>query len=450
MASEEQRLARLKREAEVEMRRCLPGDGGAKRPRKAGAQDVGFVHVDRFHYAVVGELEAGAKAFVLTCNFRKEKSAIREATQLIRRYLPNHLFPTPAAQGATQGQGGPGTSAAAPDATAGAQEQPPAEAEAGAADSDPPEGTSGATGAGAKEPSAASSNGKGGGEESEDDGSDDEDLGGSERVEGSAPPAAPCALGMVKVGCRGVAVMRLSAAAGACVDPVQVVGSLLADVEAGRLRSPTYVQRIIPLDATCASTGPAIARAVATAAEAHRRRQAGAGLEAAAASDAAANATAAAAAVAVEPFTFSVVYRNRQTETVGPKDGGAAKASTAASTAAAAAAPAIGSDGGEAAAADGAAGQAGAATEGQGGGREEEEVLQDRGRIIAAVAAGVNQVFGQAAKVDLKRPQVVVMVEVLPVAGRFLLGLSLLGPSLVVVKGRVSVRALVKNAPKEG
>ncbi|KAG2438016.1 hypothetical protein HXX76_005630 [Chlamydomonas incerta] len=466
-------------------KRPKPGDPATSGRRAAGT--VPFVPVDRFRYAVVGELEAGAKGFIVTCNFRKEKSATREASQLLRRYMPAHLFPAPPQ---------PAPTAPAEDpAQAQAQAQPgQGHSGAGATVQRPePEGQEGAAAVEADEDV----------EDADDSQSEDESDAGNDQADGSAgaagPAAAaaaasaggggaadahhpePSALGLAKVGCRGVVVMRLSSRAAAEVEPVRLLEGLLADLEAARaapaaakrqkqqqkqqgkgkgreqqgggqgkeeavggegkeqeqeegkeqapagppgtttsppLQQPKHCQRLVPLDATCALTRAGLSRAVADAAAAYRRRQvAGSG-------SAAEGPQQAAATQELQPFSYAVMYHSRDSE--------------ASAAAQAAAAPGAG----EPAAAGGADGSGKLGEDGDG-------ELADRGRIIECVAAAMRSAFGEAARVNLKKPDVAVVVEAMPVAGRRFAGVSLLGSHLFLAKGRLQVKPLVSNPPTQ-
>ncbi|KXZ47156.1 hypothetical protein GPECTOR_37g162 [Gonium pectorale] len=228
-----------------------------------------------------------------------------------------------------------------------------------------------------------------------------------------------------------------------------VVGELAAGARAFLVTCNfrSHCQRLIPLDATCELTAAGLARAVAAAAAAHRARQPGGAVS--------------------EPFTYAIAYHSRDNE-VPP----AAAAATAPAVAAAAGAPPAGgsenggpSAGGDSPKANPASGPAGAAEgegasrvaqcrgqgEGRGGGGGGEGgdggALSDRGRIISVVAAGMAAAFGQLAKVDLKRPQVAVVVEAFPVAGRQFAGLALLGPGLFLARGKLLVKPLAQNPP---
>ncbi|GIM14655.1 hypothetical protein Vretimale_17607 [Volvox reticuliferus] len=316
-------LERLRREAETEMRRVLDESRPRKRPRDTGMyicypvfprppsmvgdEDGLLAPIDRYRYAVVQELEAGAKGFIVTCNFQREKSATREASQLLRRYLPEHIFPTP-----LESDGGrvhtPGPSG---QARSGSGSGLPCYGKAVAVSSAKgPDGsqqlddtataaaTQIAAGASVKRVRQASASGGGsagggghvGGStgescDGEDDSSDGDGKGhngdpgellGLGKVEGrdgggsagggnDAPEQGEglqCgsrggagawaegaadreggdrelpALGLAKVGCRGVVLIRLSAAAAAEIDPVAVVDSMLADLKTGSLKPP--------------------------------------------------------------------------------------------------------------------------------------------------------------------------------------------------------------------
>lgn len=143
----------------------------------------------------------------------------------------------------------------------------------------------------------------------------------------------------------------------------------------------------MPLDATCAFTAAGLSRAVADAADAHRRRLAAAGT--------AAEGPQAAANQSLQPFTYAVLYHSRDTAeapAAAQQPASMAAAATTAGPAAGAAAEEAGVSGG------------GDGTGVEGGG--ESEVLADRGRIIQCVAAAMRAAFGEAASVNLKKPDV--------------------------------------------
>ncbi|GLC35877.1 hypothetical protein PLESTB_000515300 [Pleodorina starrii] len=453
-------LARLRREAEIEMRRVLDESRPRKRPRAAGDDDAPFVPVDRYRYAVIQELEAGAKGFIVTCNFRREKSATREASQLLRRYMPAHLFPPQppppvgppgvqperGAEPSEPGQGGSSTQATGEVGAGDSGGKAAAAAAAAAAVS-----AGQAEDGGKRRRGAATDDGRDGGDsDSSEDGDDGEDGGvvgggaggGAEAAESAdGPRGEPSALGLAKVGCRGVVVMRLSAAAAAEVDPVRVVESMLADLAAGALQPPKHCQRIIPMDATCALTDTGLSAAAAAAAAAHRHRHL---------KDKPEGDAAAATAAAVEPFTYAITYHSRATEVP-----------TAAPVVAAAAAPGAVPAGGGARAADAATGAAqksgdeqrqeqqqeqGKQEQGQGAAGVQGKALSERGRIMSLVAAGMTEVFGEAAKVNLKKPQVAVLVESIPIAGRQFASVTVLPQHLFVAKGKLVIKPLIRNA----
>lgn len=76
MASEEhdERLARLRAEAEAEMRRHLPTEGGGDRAakrRKTGFEEAERHAGGRFDYGAVQELATGLTGFLLTCQLQR-------------------------------------------------------------------------------------------------------------------------------------------------------------------------------------------------------------------------------------------------------------------------------------------------------------------------------------------------------------------------------------------
>ena len=71
-AEEDERLARLRAEAEAEMRRRLPTDGGrAVKRRKTGGEEAERQAGGRFEYGAVRELATGITGFLLTCQLQR-------------------------------------------------------------------------------------------------------------------------------------------------------------------------------------------------------------------------------------------------------------------------------------------------------------------------------------------------------------------------------------------
>lgn len=110
---DEDALEALRREAEMEMRRKAPreldgADLSAKRRKTFDAQDGGGddgdgateadESLERYEYAAPDAIVRGlgCVGFVVTCSFQREKSATREATEMLRPRLPT----TPLAFGA--------------------------------------------------------------------------------------------------------------------------------------------------------------------------------------------------------------------------------------------------------------------------------------------------------------------------------------------------------------
>ena len=72
-AEDEARLARLRAEAEAEMRRHLPGGGGgrAAKRRKTEGEEAERQAGGRFEYGAVRELATGIAGFLLTCQLQR-------------------------------------------------------------------------------------------------------------------------------------------------------------------------------------------------------------------------------------------------------------------------------------------------------------------------------------------------------------------------------------------
>ncbi|GIL61042.1 hypothetical protein Vafri_15408 [Volvox africanus] len=478
-------LERLRREAETEMRRVLDESRPRKRPR--GDEDSLLAPIDRYRYAVGQELEAGAKGFIVTCNFQREKSATREASQLLRRYMPEHLFPMP-----LELEGGRVQSAApSGQARSGSGSGPLRHGEArtsggASAGGDPKVLSSGncdgdddcGDGNGkdhngnpgdllglGKEQGRGAGDTPGGGDDgllAQGDGLGCDPRGAKGGAGAWAEGAAdreggncePSALGLAKVACRGVALIRLSAAAAAEVDPVAVVDSMLADLKTGSLKPPRHCQRIIPLDATCRLTPTGLSAAVTAAAAAFKRRcqqqPKGDGIAGGPPP----------AALQPPQFSFAIGYRSRMTDAPAPS---AAVPPAAAPLLREGAPPAdtgsagnvddIAAQGGEQQSMASQQQQVQQLTHGQ---KQEEqqpqrdhgkdEGLLERSQILSLVGAGMVEAFGGAATVNLKKPQVAVLVEAVPVAGRHFAGVTLLPEHMFVSKNKLVIKPLVTNA----
>lgn len=68
-----ERLARLRAEAEAEMRRRLPTEGGgrAAKRRKTGGEEAERQAGGRFDYGAIQELTTGITGFLLTCQLQR-------------------------------------------------------------------------------------------------------------------------------------------------------------------------------------------------------------------------------------------------------------------------------------------------------------------------------------------------------------------------------------------
>lgn len=70
---DDERLARLRAEAEAEMRRRLPTEGGgrAAKRRKTGGEEAERQAGGRFDYGAIQELTTGITGFLLTCQLQR-------------------------------------------------------------------------------------------------------------------------------------------------------------------------------------------------------------------------------------------------------------------------------------------------------------------------------------------------------------------------------------------
>ncbi|DBA91512.1 TPA: hypothetical protein ACH3X1_003136 [Trebouxia sp. C0004] len=73
--------------AEQQMRRSAPENPLSKR-QKTGSEN--YQSVARYNYSSQESLQQGAQGFIITCAFRREKSATKEAVALLCRYLGKH------------------------------------------------------------------------------------------------------------------------------------------------------------------------------------------------------------------------------------------------------------------------------------------------------------------------------------------------------------------------
>jgi len=87
------------RAAEQEMRRKAPdpldGSRAAKKPKTEGqgGEEAGEeTGVHRFDYHGVEALKQGAAGFLITCGYRREKSATKEACEVLSKYIPTRKF----------------------------------------------------------------------------------------------------------------------------------------------------------------------------------------------------------------------------------------------------------------------------------------------------------------------------------------------------------------------
>ncbi|PRW44977.1 hypothetical protein C2E21_6182 [Chlorella sorokiniana] len=395
MASENQdeRLARLRAEAEAEMRRRLPTEGGrAAKRRKMGGGEAERQAGGRFDYGAIQKLATGITGFLLTCQLQRENSARKEAGPLLARYLEQ-----------CRGGGAPAAAGSSEPAAADTSNDEAAEAAPEAAEQQ--EAASG---------TAAAEEGR-----------------------AFKPPA----LAAVKVPVRGLVALKLAAhpvAAAADANGAADVSSssqasssfdaasanlvhemaaaLLADIAAGKQARLQHVQRIVPVQTTCRleaaalqAAGGQLAALVAAAVAGVNCSQQG--------EDRSEGTAAAAAAVAggegasKRPLTFGIGLKQRE---VSGKP--------------AAPAPAAGDNSG-----DGAAAPAAAAP-------------LDRGGIITALAGGFEQALrqqhGLAAAVDLKAPDWVLICEVVPAGGELYAALCALPRALCTLKPKLHVQVV--------
>lgn len=290
-----------------------------------------------------------------TCPAPRENSARKEAAPLLARYLEQ-------CRGVAHGSG------PEPDAAAAAAVEP-----------GPEDGEAGAAGGGTKAPQQ------------------------------QEQPT----LGTIKISCRGMVALKLSAhpapagssdgTGGTSLDAAasrlvhEAVAALLADIAGGKQARLGHVQRVTPVQTTCRLEAGAL----------HAAGQQLAGVVAAAV---AGSSTAAAAAVPDAPrLTFGIGLKQR--EASAPGKVAAAEGGAAADAAAPAAPP-------------------------------------DRGTIIRQLASGfegaLRERHGIAAAVDLKAPDWVLVAEVLPAGGGVYVALCALPRALCLLKPKICIAPVGK------
>lgn len=434
LAMDQDALDRLRREAEAEMRRPAPDDGPAAKRQKASPGTGMYKGVSRFGYSVIPELEAGAQGFIVTCSFRKEKSATREALKLLRRYMPAELFPPEVDLSPLLDR----------DIKPWEREGDLPDLEHG--DSGRKFGSkmhlhhrvygcsSGGRTAGIAANGRHAAHEDGGDDDGGVDDGDDRDASTEEgehmagqpmdKAEGD-PTAPPPPFALAKVGCRGVVVMKLTKQAAQVVDPAAVAAQLLGDYDSGKVK-PRFCHRIVPLESTCLMTEAGLARAVASTMVRYceRRFPAADSKQDVSKEGPGHRATDVTTAASVQrpgaaPISFAVGYRSRSTEA--NKD--VQPASTVAVAGGTVCGDATSEDGGQAV------------------------LLSDRLHIIKVVANGVFTALAPhgGAKVNLKKPEVAVLCEALPIAGQIFAGICVLDGSSFCLKPKLGIKPLIQG-----
>jgi hypothetical protein len=251
----------------------------------------------------------------------------------------------------------------------------------------------------------------------------------------AAPASAP--LAAVKIACRGLVALKLAAhaappaSAGSGPDSgstlvQQVAAALLSDIDSGKQKRLQHVQRVIPVQTTCELSREGLQAAGARLAEMAAAQVPQAG-DVSAVRDGQAQQQ--------RKVTFGIALKHRPLQPaaeVAAGDSGQQCEADAPTTTAAAAVATLG---------DAPSGPSNTAEGGSQG-------ALDRGDIIRTLASGfevaLRQQHGVEAAVDLKTPELVLVVEVLPAGGALYAALCVLPRSLCVLKPRMHIRPVGK------
>lgn len=367
--------AKVVQAAEQQMRRSAPENPLSKR-QKTGTES--YQSVARYNYSSQESLQQGAQGFIVTCAFRREKSATKEAVALISQYLGLQQTEAHADE-------------AVPLTTA---THHPAATKASAA-------------AAAKASAAAAAPST-----SDNPASDPCDT-----------PTASChhSFSITKLASSGIIMLQLNQQAsqdsnrhpseslegsGQAVQqpdgaeaspenqmlpgslPVTVVRRIVDDLRAGTLATPEFCERIIPVQITCSLTQQALTSATQRLAKLHAKQ--------------------AVESSGDQLVKFAVAYKSR---------GSSNKTKQAAT-------PATDSP--------------------------QEPGPANRQQVITLVAAAVEEAVvsaGGKVHVDLKHPQVVILVEVLPISAMSLCAISWVPASMTVQTPKLMIKPLVSSQP---
>lgn len=362
--------AKVVQAAEQQMRRSAPDNPLSKR-QKTGTES--YQSVARYNYSSQESLQHGAQGFIVTCAFRREKSATKEAVALISQYLGLQQTEAHADEAV------PFTSATHSPAAAAAKASAVA---AAATNSDP-----------ASDPSDT--------------------------------PIASCqyAFSITKLASSGIIMLQLNQQAsqdikrhaseshddsGQAVQqqdgseallasqvlpgvlPITVVRQIMDDLQAGTLATPEFCERIIPVQITCSMTQQALTSATQRLAKLHAKQ--------------------AVEASGDQLVKFAVAYKSR---------GSSNKAKQGATIAP---------------------------------GSPQQQGPANRQQVITLVAAAVEEAVlnaGGTVHVDLKQPQVVILVEVLPISATSLslCAISWVPASMTVQTPKLMIKPLVSSQP---
>lgn len=460
-------LEALRRAAEAEMLREAPdGPGGPPAKRQRRHADSGEVMtIGRYDYAAARSVQG--PAFLVSCNFRREKSAVKEAVAALQHFLPRagssaavtgsataHAVPTDvqpengaSPQGDVQASSEACVSPATPDAAADQPTAAAADAPGTAAQtdrvvaaaspaiaSDPP--PTDAQPCASAIPQHAEAAGK------------------AAAVVAAAAVSASAAatngggvgLSVVKLGCSGLMLLQAQGLAPGAA--TTAVAALLADMASGALRRFQHCHRIVPVETICELSEAALGSGVRCAVSAFLGGAATAQLS--------------------HPSSYAVAYKQRgsaggETQSVATASARAPKVTAAAAPQPFAAAADVSSAAAAAIAAEASPPRApaepdstpavrpfeaayggGCANSGHPGSMPAQELSRRAAiQIMASATAGAAAAAGFKTRVDLKAPDWALVAEALPVAGSsgLLVGLAAVPAAMLTLKPKLVVTA---------
>jgi hypothetical protein len=267
-------------------------------------------------------------------------------------------------------------------------------------------------------------------------------------------------LAPIKVACCGVVAFKLASPsnADAAISATglqsaqlvhQAVAALLADVDGGKQPRLQHVQRIVPIQATCRlESGPLQEAGARLAALAAASLQAAPGAQAPATADSDEGDGQRQQVVQQQRrVTFGIALKHRTSSEV-PTNKTSAKPQLLDKSEAEPIQAASAGDGTQGSEQPGCAATAASSPPATSQSTFGSNTALDRGAIIAAVARGfdaaLREQHGVHASVDLKAPDLILVVEVLPAAGALYAVLCVLPRALCVVKPKLHIRPVGK------